>query len=155
MKLLYEATSQSGGWNETYERLEGMLFGYEDWQNDWWIENGRRLGLAWVGTSFCCTVDETGLTWLESAGHKALPPMNAGPLTLSLFQPERPRQPLDLLAKDPAAVAVLHFNMPGRVLLDMVPWGEGGPWDIPPSEIPAINRAIKGPIDVILLKSQI
>ena len=27
------------GWNNDFERLEGMLFGYEDWQNDWSIED--------------------------------------------------------------------------------------------------------------------
>ncbi|CDX20299.1 conserved hypothetical protein [Mesorhizobium sp. ORS 3324] len=26
------------GWNEALERMEGSLLGYEDWQNDWWIE---------------------------------------------------------------------------------------------------------------------
>jgi hypothetical protein len=30
----------SGRWNAHYERLVGMLFGYEDWQNDWWIDVG-------------------------------------------------------------------------------------------------------------------
>jgi hypothetical protein len=39
-KLIWEAASKSGGWNEHFERLKGMLFGYEDWQNDWWINTG-------------------------------------------------------------------------------------------------------------------
>lgn len=30
-------------WNETLERLEGMLLGYEPWQNDWHFENRVRL----------------------------------------------------------------------------------------------------------------
>ena len=34
--------SQKTGWNETYERLEGMLFGYQEWQIDWWISHWRR-----------------------------------------------------------------------------------------------------------------
>lgn len=33
-KLIWDASGKSGGWNEYFERLEGMLFGYEDWQND-------------------------------------------------------------------------------------------------------------------------
>jgi hypothetical protein len=32
-----------GGWNDTLERLEGMLYGYEDWQNDWWADYRRQL----------------------------------------------------------------------------------------------------------------
>lgn len=42
-KLMRETASQADTWNETFERLEGMLFGYEPWQNDWWIEHTKRL----------------------------------------------------------------------------------------------------------------
>lgn len=24
-------------WNEDFERIQGMLIGYEEWQMDWWI----------------------------------------------------------------------------------------------------------------------
>jgi len=41
-KLIREA-SQKSGWNENFERLEGMLFGYEEWQNDWWIDHTRKI----------------------------------------------------------------------------------------------------------------
>ena len=40
-KLIFSA-SKKLGWNETFERLEGMLFGYEEWQMDWWIGQWRR-----------------------------------------------------------------------------------------------------------------
>ena len=39
---LLAASFEKTGWNETYERLEGMLFGYEEWQMDWWIAQWRR-----------------------------------------------------------------------------------------------------------------
>jgi hypothetical protein len=38
-KLIWDASRKAGGWNEHFERLEGMLYGYESWQNDWWIDN--------------------------------------------------------------------------------------------------------------------
>jgi hypothetical protein len=41
MKLIWESAQKSGGWNQHHQRLEGMLFGYEDWQNDWWINYSR------------------------------------------------------------------------------------------------------------------
>ena len=41
MKLILNASRKSGGWNEYFERMEGMLFGYEDWQNDWWLNEYR------------------------------------------------------------------------------------------------------------------
>jgi hypothetical protein len=36
--LLWKAAEKSG-WNEGFERLEGTLLGYEDWQNDYHIEH--------------------------------------------------------------------------------------------------------------------
>ncbi len=38
---LISAASKKSGWNETFERLEGMLFGYSEWQMDWWIKQWR------------------------------------------------------------------------------------------------------------------
>jgi hypothetical protein len=53
-KLLWAAAAKSK-WNEDFERLQGMLFGYEDWQNDWWIaefrKRGRKFGIAARGAT--------------------------------------------------------------------------------------------------------
>jgi hypothetical protein len=38
---LISAASRKSGWNESFERLEGMLYGYEEWQMDWWITHLR------------------------------------------------------------------------------------------------------------------
>jgi hypothetical protein len=59
-KLIWEASAKSGGWNEHFERLEGMLYGYEDWQNDWWIRVGLQQG-RFSGAQFCCRVTASGL----------------------------------------------------------------------------------------------
>jgi hypothetical protein len=40
-ELLWAAIVKSG-WSFDFERLEGMLYGYEDWQNEWWIANLRK-----------------------------------------------------------------------------------------------------------------
>jgi hypothetical protein len=40
-RLLFETMSH-GGWNDILERLEGSLLGYEQWQNDWWIDHRRK-----------------------------------------------------------------------------------------------------------------
>jgi hypothetical protein len=37
-RLLWK-TAEKSGWNEGFERLEGALLGYEDWQNDYHIEH--------------------------------------------------------------------------------------------------------------------
>jgi hypothetical protein len=36
---LIRSAAQKSRWNADFERLEGMLLGYEEWQNDWWIAN--------------------------------------------------------------------------------------------------------------------
>ena len=41
---LAENACKNGG-DDTHERRQGELLGYEDWQNDWWIENRRSLRL--------------------------------------------------------------------------------------------------------------
>lgn len=40
--ILLQRVMEESGWNEALERFEGSLLGYEDWQNDWWIERQRR-----------------------------------------------------------------------------------------------------------------
>jgi hypothetical protein len=36
--ILLKKTAEISGWNEGFERMEGTLLGYEDWQNDIYIE---------------------------------------------------------------------------------------------------------------------
>jgi hypothetical protein len=63
------------GWNEHFERLEGMLFGYEDWQNDWWINQKSQRG-AFGGLLLSCQrsrigMDGDGRLSCTSAGRRA------------------------------------------------------------------------------------
>jgi hypothetical protein len=37
--LLLWKTAEKSGWNEGFERLEGALLGYADWENDYHIEH--------------------------------------------------------------------------------------------------------------------
>jgi hypothetical protein len=39
--VLLKQVGEKSGWNESLERFEGSLLGYEDWQNDWWIDRYR------------------------------------------------------------------------------------------------------------------
>jgi hypothetical protein len=39
-KLLWSAAKKTG-WSDDFERMEVMLFGYEEWQCDWWIAHRR------------------------------------------------------------------------------------------------------------------
>jgi hypothetical protein len=41
-KYIAAIENQTGAWNDELERLQGSLLGYENWQNDWWIEHRRK-----------------------------------------------------------------------------------------------------------------
>jgi hypothetical protein len=36
-------------WNEAFERMEGSLLGYKDWENDWHIANSYRPWMREAG----------------------------------------------------------------------------------------------------------
>ena len=40
--LLMDSCKSGEAWTDVQERLQGSLLGYEDWQNDWWIEHLAR-----------------------------------------------------------------------------------------------------------------
>jgi hypothetical protein len=153
MQLIWEASGKSGGWNETYERLEGMLFGYGDWQNDWWLDEMKRRGRGFSGLALCCTVTAAGLAWIESSGLKALPPIGGDVLALYSFDPDAVDQLNDYLIADPQAIALVRFNIFGRVLIDMIGPKNDGPWRLPAAKIASVNREILGPIEIALRKS--
>lgn len=65
-----------GGWNDTLERLEGMLYGYEDWQNDWWADDRRRK-LRQFGTCLVnAALTSSEMVGLEHSGFRALPALD-------------------------------------------------------------------------------
>ena len=74
------------GWNGTLERLEGMLYGYEDWQNDWWAEYHRRK-LHQYGTSLVyAALTSSELATVEHSGFRALPALDRFLPVISSFE---------------------------------------------------------------------
>ncbi|MDB5709481.1 MAG: hypothetical protein JWL96_1551 [Sphingomonas bacterium] len=39
-----EDTRRQSGWSDVLELRLGQLLGYEDWQNEWWMEHRRTIG---------------------------------------------------------------------------------------------------------------
>jgi hypothetical protein len=73
------------GWNDTLERLEGMLYGYEDWQNDWWAEYRRRK-LSQFGTCLVyAALTSSEMAELEHAAFRALPALDRSLTVISSF----------------------------------------------------------------------
>ena len=93
-RLIREA-QRKGGWNDTLERLEGMLYGYEDWQNDWWAEHRRRMGLQYGALLVYAALTTSELTAVEHSGFRALPVLDRPlPVILSFDLTEDERRQL-------------------------------------------------------------
>ena len=149
MKLIFDAADKSGGWNEHFQRLEGMLFGYEDWQNDWWIEEirARRGGIG--GVSFCCAVTAAGLAWIETAGFRALPPVEKPALTIMSYDRETEADLVTAMLADPGSVAVVRFNMEGRDAVDFFDLPRGSSWDVKAERIAKLNSLLRRSVVIV------
>jgi hypothetical protein len=148
-KLIWDAAGKSGGWNEYFERLEGMLFGYEDWQNDWWIKEGITGG-GFGGMSFCCAVTAAGLAWIETAGFRALPPIDHPTLTIMSYDRLNETGLYAATLADPDCAAVVRFNMFGGDFMKFRDGPHGSPWDLPAGRIAEFNRFLRGSIGIVV-----
>jgi hypothetical protein len=148
MKLISDASDRSGGWNEYFERLEGMLFGYEDWQNDWWINEGITGG-GFGGLKGCCAVTAAGLAWIEAAGFRALPPTDRPTLAIMMYDRREETDQYAAMLSEPESVAVVRFNMLGRDLMNFWKSQRGGPWDLPAGRIAEFNRFLRGSVEIV------
>jgi hypothetical protein len=147
-KLIWDASGKSGGWNEYFERLEGMLFGYEDWQNDWWIKRGITGG-GFRGLSCCCTASAAGLAWIEAAGFRALPPIDRPTLTIRMHDWENEADQYAAMLEAPDCVAVVRFNMLGGDFMNFWKPQRGGPWELPAGRIAEFNRFLRGSVEIV------
>jgi hypothetical protein len=148
-KLIWDASGRSGGWNEHFERLEGMLYGYEDWQNDWWINVGLEGG-GFGGLRLCCAVTADGVAWIEAAGFRALPPIAKPTLAITTWDRDAESDLHDFMLPDPDSVALVRFNVLGRAFMSFVDdLRHGGPWDIPRDRIPELNRNLRGSVEIV------
>ena len=147
-KLIWDASGKSGGWNEYFERLEGMLFGYEDWQNVWWIKQGITRG-GFGGLSCCCAVTAAGLAWIEAAGFRALPPIDRPTLTIMTYDRENESDLYAAMLTDSDSVSVGRFNMLGRDFMNF--WGSqrSGPWELAAGRIAEFNRFLRGSVEIV------
>ena len=148
-RLIWGAFGKVGPWNETLERLEGVLFGYEDWQNDWWIGNLAARGVGVSGMSLCCSVTAAELAWIELSGFRALPPVDGPEIEIARFDPDSETEMRAFMDRRSSSVALVRFNLPGRVLMPFCDLRTGGPWMVPTGRIPELNRHLKGSVKVV------
>jgi hypothetical protein len=148
MQLVWRAAGRAGGWNEYFERLEGMLFGYGDAENDWWIDVGPGGG-GFGGVPICCAVGREGLAWIEAAGFRALPPVDRPTIRLRRYSRRDEAKLTDSLFDEPHAAAVVRANVLGRHLGKLIDLRSANPWDLPSDRIPILNRHLRGSVVVV------
>jgi hypothetical protein len=150
MKLIWQAFEEAGGWIEYFERLVGMLFGYEKWQNDWWIARGLRRG-GFGGASACCAVSAAGLAWLESAGFRAVPPCDKAALAIVMYDDDDSVKMRAFLLEETDSIALVRFAVPLWVLRELLPPSpDGQRWLVPSNRVPELNRHLRNAVVVAM-----
>lgn len=145
MQLIRRASAKPGPWNEYFERLVGMLFGYEEWQNDWWIEA--------VLQRLCCAVTAIGLAWLESAGFRALPPCHRPALAVAAYEHDNPAEMRAFLLQEMDSVALVRFAVPLWEVRDILPMpASDGRWFVPSHRIPELNKHLRNAVVIATLR---
>lgn len=149
-KLVWEASRKSG-WNDHFERLEGMLLGYEEWENDWWLSDIRRRNIRWGALSLYLAVTAAELTAIEDAGYRALP-LRKMPLELLASMEDLPDQDaIRALMRDPELAAVVRFSAKAdRFLRELVGHQEGPRHALWGERVKDLNRLIVSDIEVVL-----
>jgi hypothetical protein len=147
-KLMWDAAAKSV-WNDDFERMEGMLFGYEEWQNDWWLADNRRRRGSFGCAPVCRVVSAEDLAWIDAAGYRALPPTQDPVLTVNLAYDSSDDDAAQRLIESSGAVALIRFSVKSRAFLDLVDGQSGPDYAIPAERIRELNRNIVGEIEVI------
>lgn len=151
--LIWQASARSGGWNEHLERIEGMLFGYEDWQNDWWIDRQRGRG-RFDGLAFCCPVTLAGLAWTETAGFRALPPIETPCLIIASYHADAKNDLQTLMLESADSAALVRFNLPGQEAKKFMDLRNHGPWHVGAERIGDLNKQLRGLVAVVARRNE-
>ncbi|AOI88363.1 hypothetical protein NUV26_24255 [Burkholderia pseudomultivorans] len=152
-KLIHRCAGLSGGWNEHYERLLGMLMGYEDWQNDWWLEELAKHDKGWFGISLTAAVTRAGLEWIAHAGNRALPPIEGDIFIVASTHMLQDETMQFALRDNPHIDAFVQFNIDGRHLIPHADMRVGGTYALPASAIPELNRHLRRPVRIVAQRS--
>jgi hypothetical protein len=147
-KLIKDAAAKSK-WNEDFERMEGMLFGYEEWQNDWWIAEFRKRRRKFGCLPVYRAVSAEDLAWIEAAGHRALPPTDGSALAVSLLYEPPDDDAAWRLIERSGAVALVQLSVRSLPFLDIVKGQSGPNYAVPAARIKDLNRNIIGEIEIV------
>lgn len=148
-KLVAEA-ARKAGWNDSFERLEGMLLGYEEWQNDWWAAERRRNQEQFGKLLLHLAVTQEELVAIKSAGHRALPSRRRTLRVLSAATATLDGNQRQWLMTGEGLVALVRFRVKARDFLTEVATDpQAARHELPADRIKDLNRLIEGEIEVL------
>ncbi len=148
-KLVSRAAAKTG-WNDTLERLEGMLLGYEDWQNDWWADDRRRRGEQFGKLRLHLAVTAEELAAIETAGRRALPAGQRALRLLGSSSNELDGDDRRWLTAGLDTAALVRFSVPAhRFLTAVADDPQAARHDLPADRVAALNRLVEGEIEVL------
>lgn len=147
-RLISDAANKSG-WNEDFERLQGLLFGYEEWQNDWWIANLRESRYRFGCLSIYRAVGADELAWIDAAGYRALPPTNEPELPVTSLRDAPDEETAQRIIEGAGAAALVHLNVRTQRFLDLVKGQSGPNYTISAERIRDLNRNMEGHIEIV------
>jgi hypothetical protein len=136
-------------WNEDFERMEGVLFGYEAWQNDWWIADFRKRRMKFGCVPIYCAVSADDLAWIDAAGYRALPPLKGSVLSVSLLYDLPDDDAARRMLDNAGAAALVRFSVRTLPFLDLTGGQTPPDHTIPAARIRDLNRNIEGHIEVV------
>jgi hypothetical protein len=146
-KLILKASRKSS-WSEDFERLEGLLYGYEDRQTDLWIDDIRKRRVLFGSLLVYVVVDASDLAEIEMSGYRALPRPRS---TTKLFvtTSEEPDNEVQQLMVGTEAFALVKFRVKARSFRKLVDEG-GRLHELSPERIKDLNRCIIGNIEIAM-----
>lgn len=147
-KLIWDAAAKSK-WNEDFERMQGTLFGYEEWQNDWWLADlhKRRGGFGCLPIYRAVSAED--LAWIETTGYRALPPTDDSALAVNLLYEPPDDDAARHLMEGSGAAALVRLSVRSPNFLGLVDGQSGPDYAVPAPRIKDLNRNIVGEIEIV------
>jgi hypothetical protein len=137
------------GWNDTLERLEGMLYGYEDWQNDWYAEH-RRKNLIRFGTFLVyVALTPSELAAVESSALRALPAIDRDLRVIGTSEEDLTVNERQQLLSEVAQGTLVRLRVKALPFLGLVADGRERVHSIRGDQIKDLNAALLENIEVI------
>jgi hypothetical protein len=94
-------------------------------------------------------VTAVGLAWIESAGFRALPPIDYPALIIKRYDQQNEANLCAAMLGDADSAAVVRFNMFGVDFGKFWDLPRGGPWDLPAGRIAEFNSLLRGSVVIV------